>query len=322
MHVAERAPPPQIGSLGASIHTCGLVAPSSPFRYVTPSRFSPSLRTFAVVPLLATYFVSQSSRPRPFMTTSAAPATLSMSLGFGSNVCTSPPFGTRLDTATRSPPTWRTRSAKTVVVATTSRAPDVDGGRVRGRRTPSTPIVTPITASESHRRTHLDAPEIQSHYSGRSVQVRLSLVNAFLAIGATAQRARRTPGASARGSRRSGRPRSRSRAGTAPTSPAYVVAGKPCRRAVTWPVRARSRRARAAVAGREAVRAAARQRRRVPRARRRSAAPRPRPGRARAATAGPRRARRRTPRISSATSAGVIRAVLARTASTSAPFGP
>src|SRR5262245_63057576 len=42
-----------------------------------------------------------------------------MSWGEGSNVSTTPPFGTMLVTSTFVPPTWRTRSASTVVVATT-----------------------------------------------------------------------------------------------------------------------------------------------------------------------------------------------------------
>ena len=53
------------------------------------------------------------------MTSSFARATARTSPGFGSKVCTSPFFGTRLVTSTRSPPTLRTMSAKTVVVATT-----------------------------------------------------------------------------------------------------------------------------------------------------------------------------------------------------------
>src|SRR5690349_9988355 len=46
-----------------------------------------------------------------------------MSRGDGSNVSTTPPFGTRLVTETLPPPTWWTMSARTVVVATTRSAP-------------------------------------------------------------------------------------------------------------------------------------------------------------------------------------------------------
>ena len=59
----------------------------------------------ASVPASATRSASQSSRPSPLRTTRSASASRRTSEGVGSKVWTSPPLGTRLVTATCSPPT-------------------------------------------------------------------------------------------------------------------------------------------------------------------------------------------------------------------------
>src|SRR5262245_1358106 len=87
--------------------------------YETPSRSS-ARRTMATSGATdATTGSSQSSSPRPFITTRSASLIAAMSRGDGSNVSTTPPLGTRLVTATSAPPTCWTMSARTVVVATT-----------------------------------------------------------------------------------------------------------------------------------------------------------------------------------------------------------
>ena len=102
----------------------------------TPGRSSPRATTGAAVPASSTSAVSQSSSPRPLRTIRSACAIRSTSAGVGSNVWTSPPLGTRLWTSTRVPPTWATRSASTVVVATTSIASGSGRGTRRTRRCP------------------------------------------------------------------------------------------------------------------------------------------------------------------------------------------
>ena len=77
------------------------------------------------------------------MTTRSAALTAAMSRGEGSNVSTTPPFGTMLVTSTFVPPTWRTMSARTVVVATTLSAPGAGvGPEAAGVAAPVQPATT------------------------------------------------------------------------------------------------------------------------------------------------------------------------------------
>ena len=78
-----------------SIHRCGLSPPSSLAMYCTSASPSPSFRIGTLPwPVSCMKGTSQSSRPRPFITTSLALLSAAALLGVGSNVCTSPPFGT------------------------------------------------------------------------------------------------------------------------------------------------------------------------------------------------------------------------------------
>ena len=105
-------------------------------------------------------FSSQSSSPRPFITRSFAAAILWTSEGFGSNVWTSPPFGTTLVVFTWAPPTCWTMSANTVVVVTTSIgapvAADGVGAAVEQAATsrtasPRPPAARPVSPSRARR---------------------------------------------------------------------------------------------------------------------------------------------------------------------------
>ena len=127
--------------------------------------------------------------------TRSASATRAMSAGVGSNVWTSPPGGTRLETSTCEPPTWRTRSARTLVVATTLIASGAGAGPLDPTATSSWPA-QPATKIPAIRTT-----DIQRVISSLSVgrRIRMALASAVRRCGG-AEWARQ-PGSRDRGRR-------------------------------------------------------------------------------------------------------------------------
>ena len=85
------------------------------------SMISPSSTTFVEpsVTLLRSSWSHDASSPSPTLSVRSASATLATSRALGWKECGSAPTGSRLNTSTRSPPTFLTQSATKLVVVTT-----------------------------------------------------------------------------------------------------------------------------------------------------------------------------------------------------------